>query len=175
MKTNKWYVITGAPHSGKTTLVEALKSRGYTVMFEVAREYIDEEMKKGRTLEEIRKNELEFQRKVLAIKIDNEKKASQEEMIFWDRGIPDSVAYYEMLGAGDDFFLQEATKKSFYKKVFLLQPLPYKKDYARTEDEKQQQDIHELLKKAYVAHGYDVVEIQGDTPEERLDNVLKNL
>src|SRR3989344_2774516 len=98
MKTNHWYIITGAPHAGKTTLIEALEGLGHTVVFEAAREYIDEEMKKGKTLREIRANELEFQERVLAIKIEKEKKASRKELIFWDRGIPDSVAYYEMLG-----------------------------------------------------------------------------
>lgn len=175
METNNWYIITGAPHAGKTTLVEALKSRGYAVVFEAAREYIDKEMKQGKTLREIRKNELEFQKKILAIKIDNEKKAAREELIFWDRGIPDSVAYYGMLGAADDPFLQEAVRNVTYKKVFLLQPLAYKKDYARIEDEKQQRMIHELLKKAYLSHGCELVEVEGDVFEERLESILKNL
>ena len=96
-------------------------------------------------------------------------------MIFWDRGIPDSVAYYEMLGVVGDPFLRAAVADASYKKVFLLQPLAYKKDYARTENEKQQRMIHELLKKAYLEHGCELVEVRGDIFEERLESILKNL
>ncbi|MEK9151314.1 MAG: ATP-binding protein [Patescibacteria group bacterium] len=175
MKTNNWYIITGAPHAGKTTLIEALENLGHTVMFEAAREYIDEEMKMGKTIREIREDELEFQKKILAMKIEKENKASREELIFWDRGIPDSMAYYEMLGVAEDPFLQKAMENAVYKKVFLLQPLAYKKDYARTESEEQQRMIHELLKKAYLAHGCELVEVGGDVFEKRLESILKNL
>ena len=42
--SNNWYVITGAPSSGKTTLLEYLKKKGQKVYFEWARIYIDQEM-----------------------------------------------------------------------------------------------------------------------------------
>ncbi|PIS15984.1 hypothetical protein COT62_00785 [Candidatus Roizmanbacteria bacterium CG09_land_8_20_14_0_10_41_9] len=60
MKKNNWYVITGAPSAGKTTLLKELEKKGYTVIYEAARIIIDREMKKGKKLSEIRKNELEF-------------------------------------------------------------------------------------------------------------------
>jgi predicted ATPase len=175
MNNNNWYVITGAPHSGKTTLIEMLRDLGYKVVLEAARVYIDEEMEEGKALEEIRKDELAFQRKVLELKIENEKKESPNEIIFWDRGIPDSLAYYEMLGFAKDKFLQEATEKAKYKKVFLLGTLSYEKDYARTESEDQQKLIHELLKKAYRQHGHKLVEIENVGPKERLRIILESL
>ncbi len=175
MKKNNWYVITGAPHAGKTTLVEELKKMGHRVVWEAARVYIDEEIEKGEKLEEIRKDELAFQKKILEIKIKNEERESQTEIIFWDRGIPDSLAYFEMLGVTDDEFLQSASKKSKYAKVFLLSPLPYKKDYARVENEEQQKLIHTLLKKAYKDCGQEVIEIGDVGLEERLGIILKNL
>jgi predicted ATPase len=39
-KTN-WYVITGAPCSGKTSVIRELEKRGYRVVHEVARAYIE--------------------------------------------------------------------------------------------------------------------------------------
>lgn len=173
MRKNNWYIITGAPHAGKTTLLKKLKERGYTVRPEAARVYIDRELKKGKTLREIRKDEFAFQKKILKIKIRNEKKASPEEVIFWDRGIPDSLAYYEMLETERDPFLQRALKECHYKKVFLLSPLPYKKDYARTENHDQQLLIHRLLRKAYRKHP--VVELKSRSRERRVSAVLKNL
>lgn len=175
MKKNNWYVITGAPHSGKTTLIEMLRDLGYRVVLEAARVYIDEEIEKGKTLEEIRIDELGFQRKVLEMKIENEEKESKEDVIFWDRGIPDSLAYYEMLGFAEDRFLQEVTKKAKYKKVFLLDTLSYEKDYARTESEDQQKLIHDLLKKTYKSCGHELIEIGNVGPKERLRIILESL
>lgn len=171
MKANNWYVITGAPHSGKTTLIEKLKELGYKVVLETARVYIDQEIEKGRRIEEIRKNELDFQKKILDLKIENEKKELKDETIFWDRGIPDTWAYLEMIGEA----LDKSLAKSQYKKVFLLNPLPYEKDYARTENEEEQLILHELLKKAYKQEGHDVVEVKIDGKEERLKFILDNL
>ncbi|TAK95328.1 hypothetical protein EPO05_04535 [Patescibacteria group bacterium] len=175
MKRNNWYVITGGPHAGKTTLVRLLGERGHNVVFEAARVYIDQQMKRGKTLQEIRKDEMEFQRKILKIKIANEKKVSPQKITFWDRGIADSVAYYELQGVRDDNFLKQAVKNSAYKKVFLLKPLPYKKDYARTESQQEQKKIHSLLRKAYREQGCEIVEITSTNKERRLKTVLANL
>ena len=168
-------MFTGVPGSGKTTLIEKLREMGHKVVLEAARIYIDEEIEKGKTLEDIRKNELDFQRKILEIKIENEKKESRGEIIFWDRGIPDSLAYYEMLGFAEDKFLRDAIKNAKYKKVFLLSTLPYKKDYARIESEEQQKIIHDLLKKTYINSGYELIELGNVGLEERIEIILKNL
>ena len=109
------------------------------------------------------------------IKIENEKKESRGEIIFWDRGIPDSLAYYEMLGFAEDKFLRDAIKNAKYKKVFLLSTLPYKKDYARIESEEQQKIIHDLLKKTYINSGYELIELGNVGLEERIEIILKNL
>ncbi|PZR03085.1 MAG: hypothetical protein DI539_26790, partial [Flavobacterium psychrophilum] len=53
IKTN-WYVITGGPCTGKTTVVELLAKRGYVTIAEQARHYIDTQKVEGRTVEEIR-------------------------------------------------------------------------------------------------------------------------
>jgi len=57
MKTkSKWYVITGGPSSGKSTVLSCLEKMDYRIIPEAARVLIDEEMAKGKTLEEIRKS-----------------------------------------------------------------------------------------------------------------------
>lgn len=54
---NNWFALTGAPSSGKTTVLKELEKKGYKVYEEWARVYIDSEMQKGKTLKEIRKDE----------------------------------------------------------------------------------------------------------------------
>ena len=53
MRTS-WHVTSGAPCSGKTTLINQLGRPGYHTTIETAREYFEIEMAKGRTSQEIR-------------------------------------------------------------------------------------------------------------------------
>src|SRR3989344_1995827 len=92
-KTN-WYVITGGPSSGKTTTVNLLKERGYKTTIEHARHYIDTGRVAGKTVEEIRANQLAFQHSVLDMQIAQERELSPDDTVFLDRAIPDAFAYY---------------------------------------------------------------------------------
>ena len=60
-RQTNWYVITGGPSSGKTTTVNLLKARGYKTTIEHARHYLDTQQSNGKTVEEIRKHQAEFQ------------------------------------------------------------------------------------------------------------------
>ena len=64
-RQTNWYVITGGPGSGKTTTVNLLKERGYITTFEHARHYLDTQRLKGKTIEDVRKRQREFQLGVL--------------------------------------------------------------------------------------------------------------
>ena len=176
MKTlNNWYVVTGAPSSGKTTILKALEKKGYKVFYEWARIYIDQEMKKGRTLKDIRKNELQFQRKILKLKVDFEKKLDKKKRVFMERGIPDSTAYMEMCGMKNDNHLIKALKKCNYKKVFLLELLKYEIDYARTESQEEAQLLEKLLEKSYTDLGITVIRVPKMSVKERVTFIIKNL
>lgn len=175
MTTNNWRVITGGPCSGKTTLLKRLEKKGFHVVYEAARIFIDQEMKKGRTLEQIRNNELSFQREILEMKIRLEKKLPKKEIIFFERGIPDSIAYYKLCGSSKNSYLEKAVHKSFYRKVFLLERLDYKKDYARTEDEKQAKKLELLLEETYRKLRFPMLKVPKMTIDERLKFILNNL
>lgn len=77
-KQTNWYVITGGPSSGKTTTVNLLKERGYITTIEHARHYLNTQRLKGKTIEEVRKNQREFQLEVLNMQIEQEAQISPE-------------------------------------------------------------------------------------------------
>ena len=170
-----WYVITGGPSSGKTTTVNLLKERGYITTFEHARHYLDTQRLKGKTIDEVRKNQSEFQLGVLDMQIEQESQISPDILVFLDRAIPDALAYYRFLNLPKDEKLTEVLRTVSYKKVFVLDCLPLVEDYARTEDMDAQKKIHALLLEVYESLGFPVVKVPVMEPEERVDFILKNL
>lgn len=153
-----WYVITGAPSSGKTKVIEYLAYLGAAVVPEVARVYIDVQLSKGRSLEEIRRDEGSFQERVLADKINVEERVIPYRLTFFDRGIPDTIAYRQILGLNPAPAI-EASAKRKYQGVFLLEGLPWERDYARVEDENFARRLEALLVAAYTNLGYLVVRV----------------
>ena len=174
-KQTNWYVITGGPSSGKTTTVNLLKDRGYITTFEHARHYLDTQRLKGKTVEETRKRQSEFQLGVLIMQIEQENEISPDVTVFLDRAIPDALAYYRFLNLPVDEKLTEALQTVSYKKIFVLDSLPFKKDYARNEDSAAQEIIHDLLIDVYQSLHFTVVRVPVLPPEERVEFILKNL
>lgn len=170
-KDSNWYVITGGPSSGKTTVLNKLAKLGYVIYPEAARVFIDQEMAKGETLKEIRDDEAEFQRKVLKIKIEVEKTAPRDKIVFFDRAIPDSIAYYQICGLDPKEVLKFCRRKK-YRKIFFLEQLPLDQDYARVEDGKTIKELNSLLKESYKKLGYKVIIVPAVSIKERVKKIL---
>lgn len=175
IKQTNWYVITGGPGSGKTTTVNLLNARGYKTTIEHARHYLDTQLITGKTVEEIRRNQKEFQSGILDMQIEQENSLNPKDVVFLDRAVPDALAYYRFLDIQEDEKLLRALRTVSYKKIFILDPLPLVKDYARTEDDKDQKKIHELLVEVYQSLPFPVLHVPVLPEEERVDFILKNL
>ncbi len=173
--SNKWYVLTGGPCAGKTTILHELKKKGYVTVPEVARAYIDRELSLGKTIEEIRADEPQFQRNLIQMKIDAEKELSPDAIAFFDRGMHDSEAYLKAQGVSPTPFLLEAMGNSMYQKVFLFEMLPLVQDGARTESPELAAKLHQLLGESYEAAGMPVIPVPVMSIKERLDFILNNL
>ena len=170
-----WYVITGGPSSGKTTTVNILKERGYITTMEHARHFLDTQRLKGKTIEEVRKNQKGFQLAVLEAQIKQEKEIEPNLLVFLDRAIPDALAYYRFLKLKPDPKLTVALKTVSYKKIFIMDCLPLKNDYARIENAAAQKEIHALITEVYESLSFDVVHVPTIAAEYRVDFILENL
>ena len=174
MRAANWYVITGAPSSGKTSVICELERLGYRVVHEVARAFIDEELKKGKTIKQIKADELAFERHILYKKIKIEESLPKKEIIFLDRAVPDSIAYFKSAGLNPN----EPVKKSKlvrYKKIFLFKRLEFEKDRVRSENQLKAAEIELLLEKAYQMLDYDIVYVPVLSIQKRTDFILQHL
>ncbi len=174
IETN-WYVITGGPSTGKTTVINLLKEMGFKTTIEHARHYIDSKKVFGNSLEEIRANKRKFQLGVLNMQIAQEAELPAAEFFFLDRAIPDTMAYIKYLNLEYDKVLLDAVNKATYKKIFILDRLPFVKDYARTEDEEAQKNIHQLIIEVYESLGSPIIFVPVLSPQERVVFILNNI
>jgi len=174
MKKTNWHVITGAPCSGKTAVIRELERRGYAVVHEVARAYIDAQISKGRDLRQIKADLPAFEGHILKTKARIEAGLDPDTIVFLDRAVPDSIAYFQLAGLDP----AEPFKNSSvfrYRQIFLFERIRFQTDAVRSEDDRIAADLDRLLEAAYRELGYRPVRVPLLPVEERTQFVLKYL
>ena len=169
-----WHVITGAPCCGKTTLINQLADMGFQTVPEIGRAYIEREMARGRTIDEILENEVAFCHRIKDMQLETELGLRANELAFFDRGFPDCLTFFRIRGLDPNQILLECFHHR-YASVFLLDRFPLQQDGVRTEDNVMSDFADEWLARDYGALGYTVVRVAIMPPEERLAFVLKRV
>jgi predicted ATPase len=167
-----WQVITGAPCSGKSSVIHELERRGYRVVHEVARSIIDAELKLGRRLDQIKADPLAFERKILFKKIEIESRLPCKEIVFLDRAVPDSIAYFRVEGLDPSEPLSKSLSMR-YRNVFILDRLGFAKDPVRCEDDGLALHIDVLLEEGYRRLGYEIIRVPVLSVKARVDYILQ--
>jgi len=170
----KWNVISGAPCSGKTTLIERLRVMGYRTVPETARQFIEAEFSRGRTIEELRGDEVAFQRRLLNVRLKVEHDLEPDQVLFLDRAIPEVITFYRAIGLDPNEILPECTLYT-YASVFILDRLPLLMDGVRTEDDAVSDFHAEWLYRDYRSLGYDVRRVPVMPVTDRVEFILGNL
>ena len=168
-------VITGAPGTGKSTIIHHLESLGYTCMHEISREVTKEAQRLG-TEQLFLTEPLLFSDKLLEGRIKQFKESEQysDQWIFFDRGIPDVQAYLNYIG--EDYPKEYSRKGNKYKYdlIFLMPPWEaiYTNDNERYESFEQSLAIHNHLERMYKHFGYRVVEVPHGSVEQRTKHII---
>ncbi len=174
IETN-WHVLTGAACTGKTTLIDMLAEKGYQIVPESARLFFEQEMAKGRKLEDIRKDGGSLQHDIATLQLKFESACQARRMTFLDRALPDSLTFYRVSGLNPN----EILPKCFfhhYATVFVLERLPlHRNQTLGPEDEETSEFLTEWLYRDYSALGYKVVRVPVLSPPERLAFILERL
>ena len=179
MESN-FYVITGGPGVGKTTLLNELGRNGYKIVSEEARRIIKEQVK-------IQGTALPWKDKDLYARLmfdesfktyQNIKDENSSELVFFDRGILDTICYFNMEKISISEEMRLLTNEITYnEKVFILPP--WKEIYENDLERKQSWDeavfTFEKIKETYLYHGYSVIEVPKDTKENRLKFLVNEI
>ncbi|MFD2887534.1 AAA family ATPase [Chitinophaga cymbidii] len=175
MVHHNFYVITGGPGVGKTTLLHELEKRNYRCMPEAARRIIQEQMaQNGDALPW--ENKARYAELMLEGSVNLYKQADQGTVTFFDRGIPDVLAYVRLTGLPLTETLTDAlTSFRYHPLVFILPP--WKEIYATDSERKQTWEeavaTFEVMKEAYTGYGYTIVEVPPMEVGGRADFVLQ--
>lgn len=173
--TNPWYVLTGGPCAGKTTLVKEFEADGIRVVHESARVIIEKGMAEGKTLEEIRADGALFTRDIIALDTANLDLHPGSERVFFDRSIIDNIGYHRHLRFEPSPELVAACERANFAKVFILDIVNYSQDYARNESPEEALAIQEALEGAYRDFSVPVVKVPVLPVAERVEFVLASL
>lgn len=181
-KTPKRIVITGGPGTGKTVVIQQLENSGYHCMHEIIREMTlkaKEEESAAPLINPLAfvADPLAFNEKLLEGRTAQFHEAANlnRELVFFDRGLPDVIAYM-------DYFKQEyheaftnACRELRYDLVFVLPPWKeiYRQDDGRLEAFEEAVEIHNHLVSTYQECNYEIITLPTGTIQDRANTLIQ--
>lgn len=175
MNNQKKIVLTGAPGTGKSTIIEELENRGYFCMHEISRDVTLEAQKNG-TEQLFLTEPLLFSDMLLKGRTEQYLEASKldKNLVFFDRGIPDVHGYLNYISMDFPDYYIKTSREHKYDFVFLMPPWEdiYVQDNERYESFQQALAIHNHLLNTYKALSYNVIQVPTGTVARRTDYIL---
>jgi predicted ATPase len=173
MTKNNFYVITGGPGAGKTSLLENLALKGYNYIPETARQIIKERLSKGLSP---RPDPGRFAQQIFDQDWNNFISNSHlSSLLFFDRSFMDSACM--LFESGKDSYNKIRNSHLTHRynnKVFITPPWKeiYRNDTERDQSFEQSIEVYERLEKWYKGHAYNVIVLPEDTIENRTNFIL---
>lgn len=166
----KRYIITGAPGTGKTSLIQALQANGYQCFPEISRKIILEQ-------QQIKSNKtpwgdlpcfatLVYQQTIKELQLPIKKNT------FVDRGLPDIIAYLKAKSHPIPEYLLDFPFKTHYASTAFLMPLweeIYINDPQRPQSYQEALHIHQCLIQVYQSLNFTIEIVPKTTLTKRVD------
>ena len=165
------YVISGGPGAGKTTLLAALRQAGFAGVEEASRALIQEQVALGSGVVPWR-DLGGFAELARARMVAQHAAASQHAgPVFFDRGLPDLLAYLEVAGQPVPAATRAAVATHRYQTpIFLAPPWPeiYVNDAERWQTFAEAEALYHALRRTYQALGYPILDLPKSSVAERV-------
>ena len=180
---NHKIVITGGPSTGKTSIIKALEEDGFFCFPEFIRS-ITQEAKNNDAINIVSNpiasvsDPYDFNTQLINGRINQYKDpiVNSKDIAFYDRGIPDVLAYMDLFKQTYDAPFIKACKDYLYDQIFLLPPWKeiYISDAERYESFEEAQQIHHHLLETYTKFGYNCIEVPFGNVKERSTFILQH-
>ena len=168
MRPTELFVLTGAPGSGKTAILDHIGA-DIRCVGEPAREILAEQRSTGGAGTHDRDRSL-FVDLLLQRSIDKHQAAQGwEGATLFDRGVPDCIAYAVLMGIDPAPSILASERYRYHGKVLVLELWEeiYTVDDERTMSFVDTHPFHEALVDAYERAGYALVEVPRDSVDNR--------
>jgi predicted ATPase len=176
MQKSNFYIITGGPGGGKTSLLESLASKGYNYIPETALHIIKKRLSKGLTPRPDPKTFAQeiFEKDWINF-IANSRLSS---LLFFDRSFMDSAGMlFKCDRVGYNKIKETLLTNRYNNKVFIIPPWReiYRNDTERDQSFEEGIEVYEWIDKWYRQHDYDVVIVPKDTIGNRVKFILSQM
>lgn len=178
MKNLNFYIFTGGPGSGKSTVLEILKGKGYMTVEEVAREIIKKQVDTNGDAVPWG-NIVRYANLMLFKSIfDFEELIHIERPCFFDRGIIDTLGYARLINIPITSRMNKVANIYRYNSKVFLFPFwqeIYVNDAERKQNPEEARETCRILKETYENYGYEIVNVPLLSPKERAEWILQNI
>jgi predicted ATPase len=171
----RFFVITGGPGSGKSTLIDALAQRGFGIMREAGRVIIQDQVAIGGAA-------LPWadRRAFAELMLGWEMRSYRDALklsgpVIFDRGVPDVLGYLRLSGLPVLPHVENAARIfRYHPRVFIAPPWPeiFRPDAERKQSIEEAQATYEVLAETYTSLGYELLPLPLDSVEKRVQFVL---
>ncbi|MCE7040848.1 AAA family ATPase [Dyadobacter sp. CY312] len=171
-------IITGGPGSGKSTLLDALAANGYHCVPEVSRSLIQEQVAAESDCLPWKDLNCFATLALDRMLADYKQAIGNNQTSFFDRGIPDIIAYLKVGGLEvNSRFYSIANEHRYAKDVFITPP--WKEIYVNDTERWQTFDeacvLHETLVSVYSDLGYNLKFVPCLSVQDRVDYIVREL
>ena len=173
--TIAFFVITGGPGSGKSTLIDALAARGFARTVEAGRAIIKEQVARGGSALPW-SDPMAFAEAMFEWELRSYAGAERQEgVVLFDRGIPDIAGYLRLMNLTVPARIDAAVRSHRYNtRVFVAPPWPeiFAQDAERKQTLDEAKQTYHALTATYTDYGYALVELPRASVAERAAFVM---
>jgi|SRR5579872_3357708 len=174
----RFFIVTGGPGSGKTSLISEIEKRGYGRSIEAGRAVIQDQVAiGGRALPW--DDRLLFAELMLSWEMRSYRAAERDDgPIFFDRGVPDVMGYLRLSQLPIPEHMKIAAKLFRYNPtVFIAPPWQeiFHQDHERKQDFEEAIRTYQAMVETYQEQKYSLVELPRVPLNQRVEFVLSRV